>query len=234
VAAFISYLLVSTHRQGHCGLGIEAQRSAVENYVRSVGGTLLEEYVEVESGGIRDRPVLVQSIARCREKRAVLVIAKLDRLARNVAFISTLMENGVEFIAVDAPYATKFFVHILAAFAEHERAMISERTKAALAAAKGRGVILGSNGSVLAAKHKTAAVAHAAALREPITELIFSGRDTLKQIADGLNEAGYLTREGAQWNPSAVHRVVRRLDLRTPAMATIPQKREQTCSPLPT
>jgi len=222
VAAFISYLRVSTHRQGHFGLGIEAQRAAVENYIQSVGGTLLEEHVEVESGSARDRPILVESIARCREQKAVLIIAKLDRLARNVAFISALMENGVEFIAVDAPYATKFFVHILAAFAEHERSMISDRTKAALAAAKARGVRLGSNGIVLAARHKAAAAAHARTLRAPISDLISSGCSTLKQIAHGLNEAGYVTREGTKWNPSAVHRVIRRLDLRTPAMTADP------------
>ena len=215
---FISYLRVSTHRQGHDGLGIDAQRAAVERYVQSVGGTLLEEHVEVESGAATNRPILVQSIAQCRQAKATLIIAKLDRLARNVAFVSALMETGVEFVAVDAPFATKFFVHILAAFAEHERTMISERTKAALQAAKARGVQLGVHGSRLAARHKADAQLFADKLRPTIAETLLEGAQTLAQIASALNERGHITREGAQWTPAAVQRVLRRLGMRTAAM----------------
>lgn len=103
MTSFVSYLRVSTHKQGYAGLGIEAQRSAVARYLASVGGELLTEFVEVESGGKKSRPVLVQSIALARKHGATLLIAKLDRLARNVAFVSSLMESGAEFVAADAP-----------------------------------------------------------------------------------------------------------------------------------
>jgi DNA invertase Pin-like site-specific DNA recombinase len=134
MANYISYLRVSTQRQGASGLGIDAQRTAVNDYLRSIGGSLIQEYIEVESGSTKNRPVLVLSIAHCKRDKATLLIAKLDRLARNVAFVSSLMEGGVEFLAVDAPYANRLMIHILAAFAEHEREQISERTRNALAA----------------------------------------------------------------------------------------------------
>lgn len=143
LADYVSYLRVSTQRQGISGLGIEAQRAAVKQYVVRSGGKLLQEYVEIETGSGKARPILVQSISLCRRAKAILLIAKLDRLARNVAFVSSLMESGVEFVAADAPYANRLMIHILAAFAEHERTLISERTKAALAAARERGVLLG-------------------------------------------------------------------------------------------
>lgn len=216
---YISYLRVSTQRQGQSGLGIEAQREAVRHYLQTIGGELIEEHIEVESGSIRNRPVLVQSIARCRTERAVLVIAKLDRLARNVAFVSALMETGVEFRAVDAPFANKLFVHILAAFAEHERTMISDRTKAALAAAKARGVQLGRNGRNLAEAHKAAAMQFAQTLRDPVLDAMQGGAKTLQEIAGILNSQGHVTRESATWSPGAVQRLFHRLGLRTTAMS---------------
>src|SRR5215472_25849 len=129
---FISYLRVSTDRQGQSGLGIEAQRKAVTDY----GGSwqLLREYIEVESGKRSDRPQLLAALAHAKATGGTIVIAKLDRLARNVAFISNLMESGVEFVAADMPMANRLTVHVLAAVAEHEREMISQRTKAALGA----------------------------------------------------------------------------------------------------
>lgn len=122
------------------GLGLEAQRSAVQDCMNSVGGVAIAELVEIESGTKNVRPVLVQSISLCKKENATLLIAKLDRLARSVAFISSLMEGGVDFVAADAPYANKLTLHILAAFAKHERDLISHRTKQASAAAKLRGV----------------------------------------------------------------------------------------------
>ena len=141
---FIAYFRVSTDRQGKSGLGLEAQREAVMNYLNGGSWTLAAEYVEVESGKHSDRQQLAAALAACKKHRAKLVIAKLDRLSRNLAFIAALMESGVEFVAVDNPHANKLTVHILAAVAQHEREMISERTKAALQAAKARGKKLGN------------------------------------------------------------------------------------------
>ena len=140
---FVSYLRVSTARQGTSGLGLEAQRAAVAGFLNGGDWTLVQEVLEVESGKRNDRPALATALKLCRKHRATLVIAKLDRLARNVAFISNLMESGVEFVAVDMPQANRFVVHILAAVAEQEAEAISKRTKAALAAAKARGTKLG-------------------------------------------------------------------------------------------
>jgi DNA invertase Pin-like site-specific DNA recombinase len=136
---FISYLRVSTARQGVSGLGLEAQRECVASYFNGGRWTLVREVVEIESGKRNHRPAIAEALRLCRLHRATLIIAKLDRLARNVHVISSLMEFGVEFVAVDFPQANRLTVHILAAVAEHEATMISARTKAALAAAKARG-----------------------------------------------------------------------------------------------
>ena len=143
-ASFVAYLRVSTEGQGRSGLGLEAQREAVARHVTGAGGVIAAEFVEVESGRKKDRPQLAAALAACRSGRTTLVIAKLDRLARNVAFVSNLMESGVEFVAADMPAVNRLTVHILAAVAEEEARMISARTKAALAAAKARGVQLGN------------------------------------------------------------------------------------------
>src|SRR5271170_1318580 len=140
---FVSYLRVSTVRQGISGLGLEAQRESVASYLKGGHWSLVREVVEIESGKRNDRPAIAEALRLCRLHGATLVIAKLDRLARNVHFVSSLMESGVEFVAVDFPQANRLTIHILAAVAEHEAKAISERTKAALAAAKARGVKLG-------------------------------------------------------------------------------------------
>src|ERR1700733_4983116 len=141
---FIAYYRVSTDRQGASGLGLDAQRAAVAAYV-SGRGELAAEFTEIESGKRHtNRPQLLAALEECRKRRATLLIARLDRLARNVAFIANLMESGVDFVAVDMPQATRLTIHILAAVAEHEREMISARTKAALAQAKARGKRLGN------------------------------------------------------------------------------------------
>jgi DNA invertase Pin-like site-specific DNA recombinase len=141
---FVAYYRVSTDRQGRSGLGLEAQQKAVMDYLNGGAWELVGEFIEVESGKRSDRPELARAIDACRKHKARLVIAKLDRLSRNLAFVATLMESGVEFLAVDNPHANKLTIHILAAVAEHEREAISERTKAALAAAKARGKRLGA------------------------------------------------------------------------------------------
>src|SRR5580693_5775921 len=141
---FVAYFRVSTDRQGKSGLGLDAQREAVMNYLNGGRWSLVDEFTEVESGKRADRPELAKALAACRKQRARLVIAKLDRLSRNLAFIATLMESGVEFVAVDNPHANKLTIHILAAVAQHEREMIAQRTRDTLQAAKMRGVILGN------------------------------------------------------------------------------------------
>ena len=140
---FVAYYRVSTGRQGKSGLGLEAQRAAVREHLNGGTWQVVAEFTEIESGKNADRPKLAAALKECRLRRAKLIIAKLDRLARNVAFVSNLMESGVEFEAVDFPQANRLTIHIMAAIAEHEAKMISDRTKAALAAAKRRGVKLG-------------------------------------------------------------------------------------------
>ncbi len=203
---FVAYYRVSTARQGQSGLGLDAQRSAVAGFI--AGADLLAEFTEVESGRKNDRPQLSAALNLCRRKRAVLVIAKLDRLARNVAFVARLMESGAEFVAVDNPHANKLMVHMLAAFAEHERDQISARTVAALAAAKARGVRLGSPNGAGAAAHArsvlAAASAPARAQALPRAKVLRDGGATLRVIASALAAEGFPALRGGCWGPSSV------------------------------
>lgn len=224
---FVAYYRVSTQRQGRSGLGLDAQRESVAQYVAGTGGTLVEEHVEVESGRHNDRPVLAKALAACRRSGATLVIAKLDRLARSVHFISGLMEAKVAFVAVDIPSANPLMLHMLAAFAEHERLAISERTKAALAAAKARGVRLGTYGATLAAANRFAAGEFAETLAPVVQEIKLAGASTLREIGDGLEARGIATREGVRcWAPTTVARLIARLgatnDRQSRSMGPIP------------
>jgi DNA invertase Pin-like site-specific DNA recombinase len=215
---FVSYLRVSTARQGASGLGLEAQRAAVTGYLNGGDWTLVQEVVEVESGKRIDRPGLGDAIRLCRKHRATLVIAKLDRLARNVAFISKLMESGVEFVAVDMPQANRFVVHILAAVAEQEAEAISKRTKAALAAAKARGTRLGGRrvsaerfaeiGAAARQVRTEKADKRAAELLPEIRSIQAEGAQSLRQIAAGLNERNIATVRGGEWSAVQVQRVL--------------------------
>ena len=135
----ITYTRVSTQRQGQSGLGLEAQQAAIEAYAKGAGGEVAGAYTEVESGKRADRPELAKAVAHAKRVKGTLVIAKLDRLARNVAFVSRIMESGVDFVACDNPHANRLTIHILAAVAEDEARRISERTKAALAGGEGAG-----------------------------------------------------------------------------------------------
>ncbi|HVM79917.1 MAG TPA: recombinase family protein [Stellaceae bacterium] len=211
---FVTYQRVSTDKQGRSGLGLEAQASAVASYVASVGGEVVGAYVEVESGRRDDRPELARALAACRKLKATLLIAKLDRLARSVHFISGLMESGVEFCAVDMPFAGRLTIHVLAAVAEHEREMISARTKAALGAAKARGVKLGSPNPAPAAalglaSLRARAAAHAANVLPVVEAIRATGALTLRQIAVALNARGLRTSRGGFWHPESVARLLR-------------------------
>lgn len=173
---------------------------------------LLTEYTEVESGGNNKRPVLLQALAACKKQNAILLIAKLDRLGRNVAFISALMASDVEFVAVDNPSANKFIVHIMAAFAEHERDMISARTKDALKAAKRRGVELGFNGKhVLSKKNKEASAEFSKKMEPLIRTLQAQGFTTVRAISAELNRLCVPTyrNQGQKWHLATVHKIMR-------------------------
>jgi DNA invertase Pin-like site-specific DNA recombinase len=201
MSPFIGYYRVSTDRQKASGLGLEAQRAAVQAHLGN--SQLIAEYVEAESGKKHtNRPQLLAALQECRRKKATLVIAKLDRLGRNVAFISALMESGAEFICCDNPHANRLMLHMLAAFAEHEREQISQRTKAALAAAKKRGVKLGNPRAMAALE-----IAHAVHVsRRPAPEVLRIMVDlrsrgwSFRAIADELNRLNIKTSRGCQWH----------------------------------
>ena len=213
---FVSYLRVSTDKQGRSGLGIEAQREAVARFANGGTWTLLAELVETESGKNADRPQLREAIAHCRQTGATLLIAKLDRLARNVAFISALMEQGVPFVACDMPTATPFMLHVYAAMAEEEARAISLRTKVALAAAKARGVKLGGwrGGAPRDTTAATAGVARkadafAADVGPMATDMRRRGL-SLRQVAAEMTGRGIRTSRGGAWTATAVRNVLAR------------------------
>ena len=217
---FVAYYRVSTDKQGKSGLGLEAQREVVTAYINHEQGKLVGEFQEVESGKSRTRPELRKAIAAAKLYDATLVIAKLDRLARNAYFLLSLRDAGVKFVACDMPQANNLTVTIMAAVAEEEAKMISDRTKAALKAAKARGVALGGfRGRSIsredAAKgnevRKTRSIARAAQFRAEVDRIIGEGHNTLKLIAAELNARNIPTpsRRGA-WQPTMVSRVLQK------------------------
>jgi DNA invertase Pin-like site-specific DNA recombinase len=218
---WISYLRVSTDRQGKSGLGIEAQRQAVADFLNGGDWQLAKEFVEVESGKRADRPQLAAAIKACRVFGAKLVIAKIDRLSRDAHFLLGLEKAGVDFVAADMPNANRLTVGIMAMVADEERRMISRRTKDALAAAKRRGKKLGGNRGVVPSRKmqqmavaalQARAQAQAADLAPIIRELQAAGATSLRAIAAGLNAAGIPTARGGAWSSVSVMRVLERLD----------------------
>jgi DNA invertase Pin-like site-specific DNA recombinase len=219
----VAYYRVSTARQGRSGLGLDAQKNAVAEYLNGGDWKLLKEFTEVESGKDNHRPELGKALHTCKVTGAALIIAKLDRLSRNAAFLLTLRDSGVKFVAADVPDANDLTIGILALIAQHEREAISTRTKEALAAAKRRGVKLGNpNGAAplrRARKGNGAAVAalrmqadrHARELRPVVDELRDEGITTLVGIAAALNERGMQTPRGARWHASSVRNLLARI-----------------------
>ncbi|MDA7541010.1 recombinase family protein [Akkermansiaceae bacterium] len=210
----VTYTRVSTKRQGQSGLGLEAQEAAIQNYIQEQSADVVGGFVEIESGKKSNRPELAKAIALAKKTKSKLVVAKLDRLARNVHFISGLLESKVDFVALDFPEANTFTLQIMAALAEQEARLISERTRAALAAAKRRGVILGAYGRTLADKNISAADAWASAISDTLISVIASCRKkTLQNVANKLNKKGITTRTGKTFAPTTVMNLMKRLDL---------------------
>ena len=220
----VAYYRVSTEAQGRSGLGLQAQQEAVAGLCQQRGWEIIAEFTEVESGKRNDRPQLTAALKRAKVTGSRLVIAKLDRLSRNVAFLAALQESGAKFTAADMPEADEFTVHILAAVAQRERKLISERTKAALAAAKARGVRLGNpNGaepirragkgtSAALEAVRTNAAGRALEYAEIVADVRASGARSLPAIARELNERGILTARGGRWHASSVRNLLARLD----------------------
>jgi DNA invertase Pin-like site-specific DNA recombinase len=214
----VAYYRVSTAKQRASGLGLEAQQEAVRGYLKGSRWSIVDEVTEIESGKNNDRPALANALALCRVHSATLIIAKLDRLARNVHFVSGLMESGVEFTAVDFPQANKLTIHILAAVAEHEAMLISQRTRAALAASKARGTVLG-NPTLQIASHartgaKASAVVRGAKAKKRVADLLpmirsiqGNGATTLRQIAIAMDGQGIPSPGGGSWHPNTVRRI---------------------------
>lgn len=215
---YVAYYRVSTKRQGDSGLGLESQRSAVAGFVK---GAILAEFTEIESGKNNQRVELSKAIDRAKQERATLVIAKLDRLSRNAGFIFALKDSGVDFQCVDMPDANTLTIGIFATLAQHERELISSRTRSALAAKKAQGAKLGKPDNLThAAQCKGAAANRAKAINgvEAKKALGYARslrdrKQTFAQIAEALNSSGFRTARGAHYFPTQVQRLLNRTDI---------------------
>lgn len=214
---FVAYYRVSTSKQGASGLGLEAQREAVMGYLNGGRWKLLEEFTEVETGkgsnALDKRPVLREAITYAKKHKARLLIAKLDRLSRNVHFISSLMETKVPFVAADMPDANDLTIHIMAALAQHERRLISERTKAALARVKARGKKLGNPNLKTDNKERRKAAKQAAEKLRPTLAAFVAQGMTQRHMVEALNSSGVKAVRGGKWSLMQLQRTLRRLGL---------------------
>jgi DNA invertase Pin-like site-specific DNA recombinase len=216
----VSYIRVSTARQGSSGLGLEAQRESVRVFAHAQGYEIAQEFLEVESGKNDARPVLAKALAYAKKNGACLVIAKLDRLARSVSFVARLMDANTDFRAVDLPDASRLVLHIMSAVAENEAKSCSDRTKAALAAAKARGVLLGASNercrNLPAGAHERGGQTTKAKARAAVADILphilalKAQSKSLQEIADALNDQGLVTRSGKAWHPMQVSRALNR------------------------
>jgi DNA invertase Pin-like site-specific DNA recombinase len=216
----VAYFRVSTKRQGDSGLGLEAQKSAVQRFLQGGCWNLVAEFMEVESGKLDKRPKLQEALRLCRVTGSTLVVAKLDRLSRNLGFLVSLQEAGVPFVCADNPTANELTIHLLSVLAQHERRVISDRTKAALQAAKARGVKLG-NPNIKELRPDRREAANASRIRmadafvtdlnEIILDIQNLGITSLSGIANELNTRGIPTQRGGSWQATQVRRVLGRI-----------------------
>ncbi|MBK1658235.1 recombinase family protein [Paracraurococcus ruber] len=220
MGAFVGYLRVSTDKQGRSGLGLEAQQTAIEGFLKAGDRLVAPIFVETESGKRTDRPELRKALEKCKRTGATLLVAKLDRLARNAHFLLGLQREGVDFVAVDMPHANRLTIGIMAVVAEEEARMISARTKAALAAAKARGVKLGGDRGYRPRTGPGDAVRAAAAVSRqrkaaqfafnvlPRVEALRGAGASLREVARALDAEGLATPQGATWTAAGVRRVL--------------------------
>jgi DNA invertase Pin-like site-specific DNA recombinase len=236
----IAYYRVSTRKQERSGLGLDGQREAVQNYVQSIGGVLVAEFTEIESGRVCERPSLDLAMRLARKEKASLCVAKLDRLSRNVAFIATILESGVDFAVCNLPMANKLTIHVMAAMAEYEVDMIRDRIKVALKAAKARGKQLGSHrpghwigheaarsaggkqGVKIAAETRLAQSQRDYVDVIPTAIRMRSSGASLQAIADAINNAGHQTTGGGKWQAMTVQRLLARYGSGNPPQSLIP------------
>lgn len=219
---YVSYLRVSTQKQGYSGLGLEAQREIIQNHLYET--TPITEFIEVESGRKKDRPKLKEALDLCRKTGSTLIVAKLDRLARNVYFLSSLLESDVEIVFCDFPQANKMVLHILAAISQYEAELTASRTKSALQAKKARGCKLG-NPEHLLGKHDQAIqnsimTCKTKADNNPnnkravaMLRTLVKEEHTLKEMADILNREGFVTSKGACFSKATVYKLIKRYHL---------------------
>jgi DNA invertase Pin-like site-specific DNA recombinase len=215
---FCAYYRVSTEKQGAAGLGIDAQREAVGRFIAQDNGKLVAEFIEVESGRRhKNRPQLLAALDECKSRKASLLIAKLDRLSRNVAFIARLMEGGVDFVCCDNPHAIPLMLHMMAAFAEHEARVISDRTRVALAAAKARGKKVGNPRWQESIACACAANQHRPPLPDVLDLMLQWRAEALSYdaIARRLNRMKLRTPQGNLWHASSVRNALVRKDAMT-------------------
>ncbi len=214
MSLFVAYYRVSTERQGKSGLGLAAQKWRIKEFLTPVD-QLIGEFCDVQSGRDDSRVELQRAIQMAKREDARIVIARLDRFSRRVSFIANILEQGIGLVCAEMPNATDFQLHIFAALAQEERRLISERTKAALAEAKRRGVILGANGQNLAAKNRKAADEFAAMLRTKLDADLM--RRSCSEIARHLNDAGIMTVTGRRFYPQTVKNYLKRLHAISPS-----------------
>ena len=220
---YVAYLRVSTQKQGYSGLGLEAQREIIHNYLHDT--IPISEYVEAESGRKSDRPKLKEALSQCRKEGAILIVAKLDRLARSVSFLSSLLESDVEIVFCDFPQANKMVLHIISAISQYEAELTAARTKAALQAKKARGFRLG-NPEHLLDKHEEAIqnsikTCKAKADSNPnnkraiaLLRILVKEEHTYQEMAEILNREGFVSSHGCSFTKSTVYKLIKRNNLK--------------------